>query len=198
MGRNGKHGKLIWLVIFTFVIASLGIAGWASVSTTAADEAAIINMLPVAESTAGLPREGKDVTPDSALSLILVLPEEVLSGAVYVLADGRVVTEIPLLVDASAITDSIGDNMVMPSAAATIAAQFTVIPTRIVVVGDGDEIIGIWNNTSPEDTFYCLRVKWQDAFGPQYALTPQILDRYNDLLNKIDWSETGKVFPGKR
>jgi hypothetical protein len=104
---------------------------------------------------------------------------------------------MPLSADTSSSTTTPSNNTTEPTTFAIITAQFTVIPNRIVVVDSSDKVIEIWNNTCPENSYYCLKIKELDSHGLEHSLTPQILERYNSLLNEIDWSKQGKVFPYK-
>ncbi len=189
-----NSGKILGLLVISSALISLCIIGTVSASATAAD-AASVTAPPVSEARVDQPQAGNVASPaHELLPVLLAAPSGVLPGTVYVFNDGRVVTEMPLITGASPSTG--GNDVTAPVASAAVAAQFTVVPSRIVVVDSQDEVMEIWNNTCPGDGFYCLKVKEQDGHGPEHPLTPRILERYNSLLPEIDWAEPGEVYQG--
>ena len=195
MCKYKNRGKLWGLIVIASLLISIFITGAISVCAATAN-AVTITAPTISEVKVDLPQENNAASPNSELLPVLLrAPPGVLPGSVYVLIDGRVVTEMPLITDASNTAAIQDKNMPTSSTSVEVTAQFTVIPSRIVVVDSSDEVIEIWNNACPEDSFYCLKVKEQDSHGPEHSLTPQILERYNSLLNEIGWLEQGKLFP---
>jgi hypothetical protein len=191
INKNGK--KILGLFLTLSVLVSLGVIGAVSANATAADTVTVTS--PLMPGTGTDPAQGNiPASPTILFSpVFLIAPPGDLPGTVYVLLDGRVVTEMPFIADIAA--SNTGFNTTSTSTSAEVAAQFTVIPSRIVVVDNDDRIIEIVNNTCIQDSFYCLKIKELDGYGTEHSMTPGILESYNHLLNVIDWSEQGTVFP---
>ncbi len=67
--------------------------------------------------------------------------------------------------------------------------------SRLIVVDGNDKIVEMWSNTTGTRwVLYSLRVKEQPPQGPEHPLTQAILDQYNRLLGKVDWTQTGQVY----
>lgn len=130
-----------------------------------------------------------EIPPKSRI--LFDIPESALPGTVYVLENGRIVTESPATQEEITAVEEPTNT----TGSGIVSASFTVIPSRIIVVNDNDEIIKIWNNTLPDDSFYSLKVKLNDAFGPEQALTPEIAKSYNTLLGQANLSVQGQIYP---
>ncbi|MCX7911505.1 MAG: hypothetical protein N2506_00865 [Dehalococcoidales bacterium] len=151
---------------------------------------------PIAEADVPLkdPEEMPTVHQDQTAEVALLpVPEAPLPDTVYVLEDGTLATEMPALLAGQ--TSAASENAsALPGG--SIRAQFTVIPTRIIVVDRAGKITEIWNNVLPGQEVYCLTVKEKGPAGErETGLTPAIVEAYNALLPRIDWAEQGMVFP---
>ncbi len=137
--------------------------------------------------------EDPDIAPlnlDPGISAPVV-SSEVLPSRVYVLANGEIVDELPQ----DGLEAAQGDSGQPDSNRTTVAVTATVLPSRLIVVDELDNIAEVWSNTDGlEHDFYCLRVTEDDIRGPEHALTTDILTQYNDLLAELDWALKGQVY----
>jgi hypothetical protein len=181
-------------LFLTLIVLISGAAICTGKVTAAGGNVAIIPS--VDEITIELPKKTSETVADNlSSSPELKALSGVLSGTVYILNDGSVVEDIPPITDVFTSSAKRNSRMTEPPASAQVAAQFTVIPTRIIVVDESDELLEIWNNTHTGDSFYCLKTKVFSGHGAEHPLTPQIVAQYNSLMADIDWSMQGRVYP---
>ena len=145
----------------------------------------------LASPSTGLDR-GQFVDPHvrEPISTAIATTNEVLGSPVYVLDNRLVVAELPperlapLSGGAPHIDRSDG-----------LTARFTVLPYRLIVVDDEDNIISVSSNTTGDDyTFYALRIREGHVDGQEHPLTDETLSQYNRLLGEVDWTQTGRVY----
>ena len=112
------------------------------------------------------------------------------AGRAYVLDNGLVVADYPPNPAQQRLAELI------TSGSGTLTVTASVYPSRLIVVGTGDEIVGIWSNrTDEEGGTYSLTVREDSMSGQVRPLTAPILAEYNALFPDVDWSVRGRVFP---
>lgn len=91
-------------------------------------------------------------------------------------------------------SDAVVDGM--PRSVASdlnVNVSVAVLPSRLIVVDENDRIIEVYSNTRTLDHgSYALRVREQDQFGPEHALTDNLLVQYERLMTEVDWDVTGQ------
>ena len=80
--------------------------------------------------------------------------------------------------------------------AGTLTVTADLLASRLIVVGSQGEIVGIWSNTTVEDSgFYSLTAREGSRNGDAHPLTATVLYNYSELLDTTDWSFRGQVYP---
>ena len=116
---------------------------------------------------------------------------EALPSRVFVLDNRYVVTQLP----PERLSSVHGAPAESSARGGTVRATFTVLPSRLIVVDQDDNIVNIFSNTTGNDsTFYSLRVREGGLHGEEHPLTQEVLSQYNRLLLHVDWSAKGRVY----
>jgi len=132
-----------------------------------------------------------DQTPQELTEGLLASTEEALPSHVFVLDNRLVVTELP----PDHLNSSRGGTKQPAPSGDTVMITLTVLPARLIVVDNDDNITSISSNTTGKDfTFYSLAIREGHLQGQEHPLTKKILSQYNCLLNEVNWSDTGTVY----
>ncbi len=182
-GRSRRPKWYVFRIVAIIIIASIG---------------AFTNVA-VSETDKAFARESAGTSPARLTSsdALLKAPGGVLPSHVYVLNNREIVTEKP-----SSEMNKSPDRDEEPfspsetaSHSATIRASVTGASSRQIVVDENDRIIEIWSNTTgTKRGFYSLRVREGSWQGVEHPLSPGVLDQYNRLVDKVDWSINGRVY----
>ncbi len=109
----------------------------------------------------------------------------------YVLSNGSVVASKPEAAPRGLVG---ADNAITP-VGQTIRVAVTVVPSRLIVVDEQETIIEVYSNTDGVGIpYYQVVVRQGYDYGTERPLTAKILEQYNQLQPKVDWSSFGKVY----
>lgn len=122
-------------------------------------------------------------TPFVAGEPAIMVPGGQITGRVYILADGAITTEQPIV----RTTQQTGE------AAQTFTASVTILPARAITVNGEGRIVQIWSNAKVATFgFFVLTTKSEET-GQQIPLTQAIATQYNELRGAIEWGRAGKL-----
>jgi len=71
----------------------------------------------------------------------------------------------------------------------------SIIPSRRLVVDQDQNIKEIYSNTGETEQDFKLFASYNNSGNEEVTLTAKILDQYNELMENIDWSKIGLVYP---